>query len=271
MKEIAGQTAFVTGGANGIGLAIATALVNAGARVMIADIDERALEASAALLGEQAAAMRLDVRDRDAWATARAAVEARFGPVGILVNNAGIGPDGHALADMDPDAFDRVVAIKLTGTFNGIATFGSAMRARGEGYIVNTASMARLIASARLGAYTASKFAVVGLSEVLRAEMAPYGVGVSVLCPGLVRTKLGTTTSAAGSDRAHPSQQTTDAGIDPSIVGALVIDGIRANKLHIVTHGDYRDYVEKRMARLVASFDGIPVRAAGTPPGTTTD
>lgn len=271
MEKIAGQTAFITGGASGIGLAIASALIEAGARVMIADIDVSALEAAVALLGQQAAMVRLDVRDRDNWAAARATVEARLGTVGILVNNAGIGPDGHALADMDPEAFDRVVAIKLTGTFNGIATFGADMRARGEGHIVNTASMAGLIASARLGAYTASKFAVVGLSEVLRAEMAPHGVGVSVLCPGLVRTNLGATTRAAGSDRANAGPQSTDAGIDPTIVGAMVIDGIRANSLHIVTHGDYRGHVAKRMARVVEAFDGIPVRAAGTPRGTATE
>jgi len=271
MEKIAGQTAFITGGASGIGLAIASALIEAGAQVMIADIDVLALKAAVGLLGERAAMVPLDVRDRDGWGGARVAVEARFGPVGILVNNAGIGPDGHALADMDPNAFDRVVAIKLTGTFNGIAAFGADMRARGNGHIVNTASMAGLIASPRLGAYTASKFAVVGLSEVLRAEMAPHGVGVSVLCPGLVRTNLGATTSAAGSDRARTAQQTTDAGIDPAVVGASVIDGIRANRLHIVTHGDYRAHVEKRMARVTAAFDGVPVRAAGTPPGTAID
>jgi len=270
MEKIAGTTAFITGGASGIGLAIASALIAEGARVMIADIDRAALDRAVASLGPNAASFRLDVRDRDGWAAARQAVEARFGQVDILVNNAGIGPDGHALADMDPASFDRVVAIKLTGTFNGVATFGAGMRGRGLGHIVNTASMAGLIASANLGAYTASKFAVVGLSEVLRAEMAPYGVGVSVLCPGLVRTNLGATTQAAGSDRVHPAQQTADAGIAPAIVGALVIDAIRANAMHIVTHGDYRTHVEKRMRRVLAAFDGVPVRAAGTPPGTDT-
>lgn len=264
MEKIAGTTAFVTGGASGIGLAIATALVTEGARVMIADIDQAALGRAIDSLGSNAASFRLDVRDRDGWASAKQAVEGRFGPVDILVNNAGIGPDGHALADMDPVAFDRVIAIKLNGTFNGIATFGADMRARGLGHIVNTASMAGLTAIACLGAYTAAKFAVVGLSEVLRAEMAPHGVGVSVLCPGLVRTNLGATTAAAGSDSAFPARQSTDAGIDPAIVGALVIDGIRANSLHIVTHGDYRANVEKRMIRVLAAFDGVPFRTTAT-------
>ncbi|MDO7842220.1 SDR family oxidoreductase [Sphingomonas immobilis] len=270
MEKIDGRTAFVTGGASGIGLAIAQALVDEGARVMIADIDGPALDAAVAALGSDAAGVRLDVRDRAEWAAAKIALESRFGPVDILVNNAGIGPDGHTLADMDPVAFDRVIAIKLTGTFNGIATFAAGMRERGDGHIVNTASMAGLIASAKLGAYTASKFAVVGLSEVLRAEMARHGVGVSVLCPGLIRTNLGATTIAAGSDRVTPRTPSTDQGIDPAIVGALVVDGIRANAMHIVTHGDYQAHVAERMARVVAAFDGVPVRAGGTPPGTDT-
>jgi NAD(P)-dependent dehydrogenase (short-subunit alcohol dehydrogenase family) len=268
MREIDGRIAFVTGGASGIGLAIAASLIEAGARVMIADLDPVVLDKVVANLGPQAASVRLDVRDRDGWATARATVEERFGPVDILVNNAGIGPDGHTLADMDPIAFDRVIAIKLTGTFNGIATFGAGMRDRGDGHIVNTASMAGLMASAKLGAYTASKFGVVGLSEVLHAEMAPHGVGVSVLCPGLVRTNLGETTTAAGSDRIHAKRKTTDEGIDPAIVGAMVVDAIRENRLHIVTHGDYRGHVAARMDRVLAAFDGVPMRTTSTPPGT---
>jgi NAD(P)-dependent dehydrogenase (short-subunit alcohol dehydrogenase family) len=274
MQQLDGRVAFVTGGASGIGLAIAASLIEAGSRVMIADLDPVVLDRAAAALGPQAAPVELDVRDRDGWAAARIAVEERFGPVDILVNNAGIGPDGYALADMDPTAFDRVVAIKLTGTFNGVATFGAGMRERGDGHIVNTASMAGLVAIANLGAYTASKFAVVGLSEVLRKEMAPHGVGVSVLCPGLVRTNLGETTLSAGSERIHAvpaeSSATTDRGIDPAVVGTIVIEAIRANRLHIVTHGDYRDQVAARMDRVVRAFDGVPVRGNGYGPTTDT-
>ncbi|MDR3389650.1 MAG: SDR family NAD(P)-dependent oxidoreductase [Rudaea sp.] len=265
MEKIAGTTAFVTGGASGIGLAIAAALIEEGARVMIADVNQAALDRAVLGLGPSAAAFCLDVRDRDGWADARHAVEARFGPVDILINNAGIGPDGHALADMDAVSFDRMVAIKLTGTFNGIAAFGARMRARGSGHIVNTASMAGLMAIPKLGAYTAAKFAVVGMSEVLRAEMAPHGIGVSVLCPGLVRTNLGVNTQLAGSDRIVPDQSSAEAGLDAAVVGALVIEGIRTNAMHIITHGDGRRYVEKRMARVLAAFDCVPVHAANAP------
>jgi NAD(P)-dependent dehydrogenase (short-subunit alcohol dehydrogenase family) len=274
MKRFDGRVAFVTGGASGIGLAIATSLIEAGSRVMIADLDPVVLDRAVTALGSQAASVQLDVRDRDGWAAARIAVEERFGPVDILVNNAGIGPDGYPLADMNPTAFDRVIAIKLTGTFNGVATFGKGMRERGDGHIVNTASMAGLIAIANLGAYTASKFAVVGLSEVLRQEMAPHGVGVSVLCPGLVRTNLGETTTSAGSERIHAvpvdSPATADRGINPAVVGSMVIEAIRDNRLYIVTHGEYREQVAARMDRVVGAFDGVPVRGTGTgrPPPT---
>ena len=268
MSPIAGSTAFVTGGASGIGLAIARALVAAGARVALADIDADALASAVVDLGESAMAIVLDVTDRAGWASAQTAVEIRFGPVDILINNAGIGPDLNTLDSMPPEVFDLMIAIKLTGTFNGIHTFVPGMKARGRGHVVNTASMAGLIASAKLGAYTAAKFAVVGLTEVLRAEMAGSGVSASVLCPGLVATNLGATTARAGVQRtrAGPSMS---GGIDPAIVGGLVIEALREDWLHIVTHGEYRRFVAERAERLFAAFDRVADRSpVAAPPGT---
>ena len=197
------------------------------------------------------------------------AVEGAFGPVEILVNNAGIAPDLNDLADMAPESFDRLVAIKLTGTFNGIHTFAADMRERGDGHIVNTASMAGLMASAHLGAYTAAKFGVVGLSEVLRAELEAHGVGVSVLCPGLVRTNLA---ANAGPRKRPPGTPTgMEAGIDPALVGAQVVEAIRANELYIVTHGEYGRFVADRAARLQRAFDAAPVRTPSEEPLPGTD
>lgn len=262
MKDFDGRTAFVTGGAGGIGLAIARRLVKAGARVALADWDETELRRSGDELGAAALAIPLDVTDRAAWEAAKATVEAAFGPVDILVNNAGIGPDGRELADMRPESFDRLLAIKVTGTFNGVHTFAAGMSERGAGHVVNTASMAGLTASARLGAYTSAMFAVVGMSEVLAAELRPHGVGVSVLCPGLVATRLRETTIASGNEilSSPASAGAPVAGIDPLIVADLVLEGIRKGKLHIVTHGEYRDVVASRMARVVAAFDGVAHR-----------
>lgn len=255
--DIAGRTAFVTGAASGIGLAVARSLVAHGARVAMADVVTETLAAETAALGEAAMPVALDVTERVGWAAARAAVEARFGNVSILINNAGIGPDLHPIDTIAEASFDRLIDIKLTGTYNGIRTFVPAMRAAGEGHVVNTASMAGLIASAKLGAYTASKFAVVGMSEVLRAELADDGIGVSVLCPGLVSTNLG-----AGSGRKPMA-----GGMDPAIVGEMVIDGIRENHMHIVTHAEYRGLVEQRMQRVLAAFDRAAVRNAQSLPG----
>jgi NAD(P)-dependent dehydrogenase (short-subunit alcohol dehydrogenase family) len=281
MERIDGRTALVTGGASGIGLGIAEALIGAGARVLLVDWDPERLEREAARFGDAALAHRLDVTDRAGWQEARRAAESSFGPVEILVNNAGIAPAVTDLVDMSPEHFDRLVAIKLTGTFNGIRTFGSGMRDRGGGHIVNTASMAGLVASARLGEYTASKFGVVGLSEVLRAEMEAHGVGVSVLCPGLVRTNLGSSGRpdlANQADRANQPDsadpphmaggQPVDApsglegGIDPAIVGDQVVDAIRNNHLYVITHGEYGGVVAERAARLQRAFEQAPRRTA---------
>lgn len=259
--EIAGSTALVTGAASGIGLAIAKALHAQGARVAVADIDREAATRAAAELGDQALALGFDVADRGAWTAARETIETTLGPVSILINNAGIGPSLDPLDASDPAHFDRMIAIKVTGTFNGIHCFVPGMRARRRGHVVNTASMAGLIASARLGPYTASKFAVVGMSEVLRAELEDAGIGVSVLCPGRVSTNLGS------ERRARTGAPAISGGIDPAIVGALVIDAIRNNRAYIVTHGEYRSVVSDRAERILAALDSAPIRSATDLPG----
>ena len=256
LTRLSGRTALVTGGASGIGLAIARSLKSEGVRVVLADRDESELASAGTELGPGADTVLLDVTDRRAWV----ALREQLGTVDILVNNAGIGPDGRALADVEPKSFDRLVEIKVTGTFNGIHTFAAAMRQRREGYIVNTASMAGLTASAGLGPYTTAKFAVVGMSEVLRAEMEPFGVGVSVLCPGLIKTRLRQTTRAAGYGIVNRPDAAANPGIDPETVGGIVVDGIRQGRFYLVTHGEYQDAVATRMRQVVAAFDGVPRR-----------
>jgi len=249
-----GKIALITGAASGIGFSIAQALAAEGSRVILADIDRDELECAAAAI-PGAETIVLDVTNRDQWAIARE----RFGAIDILVNNAGIGPDGFALADMDTDSFDRIIRINLTGVFNGISAFAAAMRDRGSGHIVNTASMAGLTASPRLGGYTAAKFGVVGMSEVLPAEMLPHGVGVSVLCPGYVATRLAETIGKAGSPVPSTDiSATTAAPLDAAIVGQMVVDAIRSGRSLIVTHGQYRSAVENRLKNVMAAFDGVP-------------
>src|SRR5437762_356264 len=166
MNDLPSRIAFITGGASGIGFAIAQACLEHGMRVVIADVDTAALPEAVAKLGSpaQAMPMALDVRDRAALQDAVAHVESAWGPIQLLVNNAGIGSDGFTLADMPPENFDRLIAINLTGAFNGVHALAARMRERGVGHIVNVASTAGLISTTALGAYCAAKQGLVGLS-----------------------------------------------------------------------------------------------------------
>jgi NAD(P)-dependent dehydrogenase (short-subunit alcohol dehydrogenase family) len=254
MEHIADKHAFITGGASGIGLAMANALLDSGAKVTVTDYDLESL----GQLPPAFYCLPLDVRDRVQWAKAKAAAEARHGPVSILCNNAGIGPNVTELADSDPASFERMIAIKLIGTYNGIHAFAADLRARGEGHIVNTASMAGLEINPRLGAYTAAKFGVVGLSEVLAKEMEPHGVGVSVLCPGMVSTGLPASLAKADGRYDPDAPKAVMPGIDPARVALRVVEAIRHNWLYILTHGERKAGPEARLQALLAAFDATP-------------
>ena len=259
------QHAFITGGASGIGLGIAQALAGRGIAVTLADIDREVLEEVVAASKGQFRGQLMDTRQRQHWAAAKAEAERAAGPVDILVNNAGIAPDGRELADMDPQSFDRIVAINLSGVFNGVSAFAAGMRARRKGHIVNTSSMAGLAAQmvSRIGAYAATKYAVVALSEVLRIEMAPHEVGVSVLCPGMVATNLMSTTLKLGGDFPPPGNAAAamipaasilDSGTSAANVGEKVVQGIASNLPYIITHPETWPGVEQRMQALAAAF-----------------
>ena len=263
MESIQGKVAFVTGAAGGMGLGIAQSLLSSGAQVVLADLDAPELQRQVAELGESAAAFAFDVADESRWPEARRFVEGQFGPVDILVNNAGVGPDLRPLADMTYASFHRLITIKLEGCFLGVNTFAPGMRERRQGHIVQTASMAGLMANPKLGAYTTANFGVVGLSEVLRKEMEPHDVGVSVLCPGTVATRLRQTTRAitgsdelaAGGDKFVSPSNTT---LSPAAVGQMVVRAILEDELYILTHGEYREPVGQRCALLMEAFAQAP-------------
>ena len=239
--------AFITGGASGIGLGIAGALAKHGIAVSLADIDKPALDAVLAERGQGFGAIVLDTRDRAGWQAAKHSAEAAFGPVDILVNNAGIAPDGREFADMDPASFDRIVAINLFGVFNGVSTFAADLRARRHGHIVNTSSMAGLTTGfPGMGAYSVAKFGVVAMSEVLRKEMAPHGVGVSALCPGLVATNLPQTTLKLGGSVRDPNATMGSTAVTAAMVGEMVAKGIAEDQAYIITHPETWPRVEER-------------------------
>ena len=255
--------AFITGGASGIGLGTARALVDRGVAVTIADVNREALDAALEGAGGRMQGVVLDVRDRAGWAAAKAEAQAAFGPVDLLFNNAGICSLGYELADMDPEAFDRVLDVNLRGVFNGISAFAADMRQRGSGHIVNTASLVGIAAPMPGvgGSYVASKFGVVGLTEVLRQEMQPHGVGVSVLCPGHIATGIGRNTMSLGGDIKPVAGMVSGPGAPVSELVPGLFAGIEADSFYILSHcEDEWPGVESRCDELRDAF-ADPVKA----------
>jgi NAD(P)-dependent dehydrogenase (short-subunit alcohol dehydrogenase family) len=262
--EVEGKTAFVTGGASGIGLGMATAFVGAGMNVVIADLRrdhiERALEQLPAVH-----AVELDVTDREAFA--RAADE--VGPVHVLCNNAGMGILGPVTAARYAD-WDWGLGVLIGGAVNGIQTFLPRMLAHGEGgHIVNTSSMAAVVPIAGAAIYITAKAALVGLSEALRSELADKGIGVSAFCPGPVQTNIregGRTRPERYADSGYTelereleSRPNSPLWMDPVEVGERVLDGIRRNDLYVFTHREFREGAEERFRAMVASFPDEPL------------
>ncbi len=248
MKLSEARHAFISGGASGLGLGMADALARRGIAVTIADVNEESLAQVTASRGNSLRGVVLDVRDRQAWASAKAQAEQALGPVDILICNAGISPNGRAFADMEPESFDRIMAINLTGVVNGIFAFVAEMRERGKGHIVLTSSQAGLVTTiAGVGAYSVAKFGVTALGEQLRHELAESGVGVSVLFPGYVQTNLAANTVRVGGEvRAYHGGPMPESDVTPADVGEMVADAIERNASHIVTHKDVLRGVEKR-------------------------
>lgn len=280
MQHLAGKVAFITGGASGIGLAMADAFADSGMRLVIADVDTAALAAvNERFRGRNVPVLtiELDVTDRAAFAAAADRAYAEFGAVHVLCNNAGV-YRGGTLDRVTYEDWDWVLGVNVGGVVNGIQTLLPRMRDQGEGgHIVNTASMAGLSAGAGLGVYNASKYAVVGLSEALRAELAPHGIGVSVLCPGMVRTgilesernrpeeRAVTDADAEQAAREHNAfmQAMIVSGIDADEVARVVLEGVRDNRFWLLSHPEMKPMVEARSAELLAAFtEPDPARLA---------
>jgi NAD(P)-dependent dehydrogenase (short-subunit alcohol dehydrogenase family) len=276
MQDLKGRVAVVTGAGSGIGEGIAHAAADAGMRVVAADIEPAAVERVAKTIGErggEAIAVRCDVTRRADLDALADAAWARFGGCHLLCNNAGVLVRGPLQAMSDAD-WRWVLEVNLFGVVHGIQAFVPRMIAQRESaHIVNTASMAGLCVLPEYGVYTASKFAVVGLSESLRGDLAPHGIGVSVLCPGGVVTRI------QESDRNRPdgirggpsalapaSQEQIDAArareemLSPDEVGRLVLDAVRADEPWVLSHPSWRPQVAARTDALLAAFDRAAAR-----------
>lgn len=255
MREWKGSVAFITGGARGIGLGIARALGRRGVRLALADVDEPALARAAEELPGSVRTFRLDVRDREAFAVAADEAERALGPVDLLFNNAGIVPHS-AVEELTYAKWDLALGVNLTGVINGIQTFLPRLIERGTGYVVNTASAAGLVSDPNL-LYATAKFAVVGLSESLRLNVAKHGIGVSVLCPGPVDTDIVAHTRSleegvALRDELVPAVAAFLAG-GPGVdaVGEMVVAGVERRSPWIFTGDEVRPHLEKRAAALL--------------------
>jgi NAD(P)-dependent dehydrogenase (short-subunit alcohol dehydrogenase family) len=269
MDTFESKVAFITGGASGIGFGIAQALAGAGARIVIADINEAAAREAAGRIvdtGGDSIALRLDVTDPVGWEAARAAATRHFGPVHVLCNNAGVtGSMRTPVEELTTEGWRWTRSVILDGVINGLVAFLPHMKQHGQGgHVVNTGSMASLIALPGTGDYTAAKFGVAGISEILRAELAGTNIGVSILCPGHTRTGLIANSrlqmpgkEAAKVDALFGSANMTSAmetGLDPRVTGEIVRRGVQEGRFYILTHPEYAAQVEERFQALADDF-----------------
>jgi NAD(P)-dependent dehydrogenase (short-subunit alcohol dehydrogenase family) len=266
MQNLGGKTAFVTGGASGIGLGIAKALLGAGMNVVIADIRDDHLEAAQAELGsaEPVLAVKLDVTDRADYAAAADAAEARFGKVHILCNNAGVAVVGPTELATFAD-WDWVMGVNLGGVINGIGTILPRILRHGEGgHIVNTSSMSGMVPVGGTTIYSTAKAAVLTMIETMRPELEARGIICSAFCPGAVQSNIaeaGKTRPAALAETgyAEADKRRQDGGNLMHLyqtkeeVGQRVLQGILNDELYILTHSEFLGGVTDRANALIAS------------------
>jgi NAD(P)-dependent dehydrogenase (short-subunit alcohol dehydrogenase family) len=271
MKNLPGKTAFVTGGASGIGLGIAKALLGAGMNVVIADIRDDHLKAATTELGTPARvlALNLDVTNRGDYAHAADAAEARFGKFHILCNNAGVAVVGPTEVATFAD-WDWVMGVNLGGTINGIVTLLPRIKKHGEGgHIVNTASMSGLVPHPGATLYGTSKGAAVHMIECMRAELEPEGIICSAFCPGAVQSNIAEAAKTRPSELSNTGYAEADKRrqqggsfshlyLTKEAVGQRVLQGILNDELYIMTHSEFRQGVEDRAGAMCAAVPNLP-------------
>ncbi|CAA0094502.1 3-beta-hydroxycholanate 3-dehydrogenase (NAD(+)) 2 [Halioglobus japonicus] len=282
MSKFAGKTAVISGGAEGIGFSIAQAVGKQGMNVVIGDIDvEQLKKASAALeaQGIDVLAVQMDVSKQEQWQAVAEQAVARFGKVHMLVNNAGVAGTPGAIEQTDDKDWRWVLNVNLMGVIYGTEAIVPRIKAHGEGgWVINVASMAGMMGVPFAGSYTATKVAVVGMSESWHAELAPHNIQVSVLCPAFVKTRINLShrnkhaeyemeskPESKGAGNTSPFedhlQKVVEAGLAPEIVGERVIEAISAGELYIFTHPNYRKVVQARYKAIDEAFE----RSASSP------
>tara|TARA_B110000238_G_C16092941_1_gene424700 strand:- start:521 stop:1411 length:891 start_codon:yes stop_codon:yes gene_type:complete len=274
MSQFSGKTVVVSGGAEGIGFAIARAMGKQGMNVVLGDIDTNQLNIAQKKLENEninVLTVQMDVTDLSQWQkTADKAIE-RFGKIHMLVNNAGVGSNPGLIEQTDDKDWRWVLDVNLMGVIYGTQTMVPLMKQHGEqGWLINVASMAGMMGVPTAGAYTATKVAVVGMSESWYAELKPHNIQVSVLCPAFVKTRINlsnrnkpdelksdkekNTDSVSSSSSAKHMQKVIDNGLPPEIVGERVVEAVSNKELYIFTHPNYRKVVQKRFKSIDDAF-----------------
>jgi NAD(P)-dependent dehydrogenase (short-subunit alcohol dehydrogenase family) len=265
MDPFRDRVAVITGGAGGIGMAMASAFAARGAKLVLADLDESALRGAVEKLRESGATaigVRTDVTQLESVEALAATTRAEFGAVHIVCNNAGVATFGemHRASHRD---WVYTMNVNFWGVVHGIETFVPLIVEQGQGgHIVNTASMAGLVGMRWLGIYSASKFAVVGLTEAMFRELGPLGIGVSVLCPMIVDTQINENSARmrpadlrnAEEMPVPPSAAMAGGTIAAEEVGRRVVRAIDRGDLYILTHPEQRTILRRRAGKLDAMF-----------------
>ncbi len=283
ITDFSGKLAFITGGASGIGLGIARSMAARGASVVLADlrpdhIRDALAEFGAAGQADRVEALEMDVTDRAGFAAAAERMLEKGG-IDILVNNAGVGIQGPILEAGYAD-WDFGLGVNLDGVVNGLQSFLPQMIGHGRGgHIVNTASLAAtIVMPGQYTIYSAAKAAVVNLSENMRADLGEKDIGMSVLCPGFVRTNIAQIAKnrpqhlREGSGYAEVERSMLDLEVsgefwlEPDVVGEMVAEAVLNNELYIITHGQFRDLMEQRAADLLAATPHSEFQFGGEPP-----
>lgn len=276
METVQNRVAVVTGAASGIGLGMTRALIGAGVHVAMLDVEDDALGQAH---GEFATAnvdvrrYRCDVSDMGQIEEVAGRVRDDFGAVHIVCNNAGVGAGGP-IDEATAQDWEWVLGVNLHGVVNGMRTFVPIIKESiedgGDGHIVNTASVMGLWTNPGGSVYSASKYAVVAISETTRDELAPFNIGVSALCPYIVDTRIlqsgrnrpakyGAPQRRGGTDAEQRAQEIAALfarGISIDGIGEMVLNGIRRNKAYIFTHASSQHRIRQRFERILADFDG---------------
>ncbi|NKB43691.1 MAG: SDR family NAD(P)-dependent oxidoreductase [Alphaproteobacteria bacterium] len=268
MREFTGQVAFISGAGSGIGRGMAEAFAAAGMKLVLGDVDGesvRSVTTDLSVQGADALAVDLDVADRASWDAATQHAESKYGSVDILCNNAGVAGLSRPVEEIPIEEWRWMTDINLYGLVHGLQCFVPRLKAKGSGHIVNTSSIGGLVPLPKFSEYMAAKHAVVGLSGSVRQELEPFGIGVSVLCPGAVQTALGETTVRQRPGRATLAAARSDVVgdlpwryIEPIDVGRLTLQGITDNQAFIFTHPENRAEVEAQFDAMRTAFDALP-------------